>query len=301
MKRNYLIVFILSFLLISCSGDKESKGGTSGTTGSDSGAEGQTPTAGTPSHWIFSVPFQRIEKDTFTMGSPPKEADRGFGEDQVPVEISKAFEIMKYEFTQKQWFLLTKKNPSHFKSPGDCDDHDTIDGVDMCPSHPVEEVSWDDIQEYIKTLNAELGLTGCNGTPRDSSGCYRLPTEAEWEHAVRKGSETAYFFGNNTDDLEGYGWYDKNSKGRTHTVGKLSANPNGLHDVYGNVWEWVQDAWQKKLPGGKDPLVNSGSSRIVRGGSWLKSTGYLRSAYRMMEFTPSFRHYSIGFRLVRTL
>ena len=100
-----------------------------------------------------------------------------------------------------------------------------------------------------------MGLTGCNGTPKDSSGCYRLPTEAEWEHAVEKGEpRRPIFLETTTDDLEDYGWYKKNSKGRTHTVGQLSANPNGLHDVYGNVAEWVQDAWQKKLPGGKDPF-----------------------------------------------
>ena len=142
MKYNYLIIFIFSFLLISYSGSKESKNGTSASAststtasapGSDSGAEGQTPTtnltadptAENPKHWIFSVPFQRIEKGTFKMGSLPTEADRDSDENQVPVEISKAFEIMKYELTQKQWFLLKRKNPSDFKNPGDCDDHET--------------------------------------------------------------------------------------------------------------------------------------------------------------------------------
>ncbi len=386
---NYLAIFILSVSLISCTGDKGSKGGTSsdgesvtsgasssgsgdeeqgqettvsdtgdkgskggtssggesvtsGASSSGSGDEGQVPEAivsdtgdegsketssgresvtpgvsssgsgdeeqvsgtTTPDHWIFSVLFQEIEKGKFTMGSPAGESERLGGpkqddEKQVPVEITKSFEIMEKELTQKQWFLLKKENPSHFKAPGHCADHDTIEGVDMCPNHPVDSVSWDDVQGYIKELNASLGLTGCNGRPDDKSGCYRLPTEAEWEYAARGGTETAYFFGDDFDNWD-YAWYSGNSEGRTHKVGTKDANLEGLYDIYGNVWEWVQDAYNKELPGGKDPLNDSGSGRVLRGGSVSRDWWELRSAYRFAYY-PHTGYADTGFRLVRTL
>ena len=265
---HYLLVFLLSLVLISCTGNKESTGGEPG--GKGSGIPG-TPTdqaqggeGSKQEHWIFSVVFQRIEAiKSFTMGSPTGESERLGGwkqddEGQVEVEIKKPFEMMEKELTQKQWFLVKKENPSHFKEPEHCADHEVVEGVKMCPNNPVEDVSWDDVQDYIRELNASLGLTGCNGTPSSSSGCYRLPTEAEWEWAVRAGTSTAYFFGDESTNLGDYAWYGVNSGGRTHKVGTREANPNGLYDVYGNVWEWVQDAYQSSLPGGKDPLVTSG-------------------------------------------
>ena len=272
---NYLTILILVFslMLVSCTNDKESGNGNEVPSGTLGTTTGQGTGDGGQEHWIFSVPFQEIDAGSFTMGSPTGESERlgGFKQDdeeQVPVEISKSFEIMEKELTQKQWFLIKKENPSHFKEPEHCDDHEVIEGVKMCPNHPVEDVSWDDVQGYIAELNASLGLTGCNGSPQDKSGCYRLPTEAEWEKAARGGEETAYFFGDNSDDLGDYAWYWENSGGRTHKVGTREANPEGLYDVYGNVWEWVQDAYQSSLPGGRDPLVTSGRYRVFRGGSW---------------------------------
>ena len=303
---NYLtiLILVLSLMLVSCSDDKESgnrngvQSGTPGTTGNEAGDEGQD-------HWIFSVVFQRIKAGSFTMGGPTGESERLGGleqddEKQVPVEISKPFEIMEKEVTQKQWFYVKKENPSHFKTSGDCDDHETVEGVEMCPNHPVEDVSWDDAQDYIAKLNDSLGSTGCNGTPQDSSGCYRLPTEAEWEWAVRAETKTAYFFGDDSSDLEDYAWYWENSGGRTHKVGMKSSNPNGLYDVYGNVWEWVQDGYSRELPGGRDPLNTSGSLRVLRGGSWSSVAWLLRSASRSRGY-PLYDYSDFGFRLVRTL
>ena len=310
---NYLAILILSLMLISCTGDKESSGGASSSGESDapdngSGNEGQGPEVTVSDHWILSVTFVRIEAGEFTMGSPTGESERLGGikqadEKQVPVEISKPFEMMEKELTQKQWFLVKKENPSHFKEPEHCDDHEVVEGVKMCPNNPVDSVSWDDVQGYIRELNNSLGLNGCNGTPQDSSGCYRLPTEAEWEYAVRGGRDTtytAYFFGDDSGDLEDYGWYWKNSGGRTHKVGTRSSSPNGLYDVYGNVWEWVQDAYSSVLPGGRDPLNESGSERVLRGGSWDYDAWHLRSANRYWSY-PNYGYYDFGCRLVRTL
>ena len=124
-------------------------------------------------------------------------------------------------------------NPSKFKSEKYCkDEHVVINGTELCPNNPVERVSWNDIQEFISKLNQG----------RDSN-VYRLPTEAEWEYATRGGSSSAYSFGNDAGQLSEHGWYDENSGGQTHAVGSLAANSYGLHDIHGNVWEWVQDIY----------------------------------------------------------
>ena len=149
--------------------------------------------------------FRRIPKGEFVMGSPLGERGRYKNEAQKPVEISKAFEIMETEVTQKQWFQVTGKNPSAFKRSGDCDNWDRVNV--MCPDNPVERVSWDEVQGFIKTLNDSMGLRGCKGSPKDPSGCYRLPTEAEWEWAVRAETKTAYFFGNDRSKLVRYAIY----------------------------------------------------------------------------------------------
>ena len=252
---------------------------------------------------VFS--FRRIPKGEFEMGSPLGEKGRYENEAQKPVEISKAFEIMETEVTQKQWFQVTRENPSRFKRSGDCDNWDRDNK--MCPDNPVERVTWNDVQRFIKILNDSMGVRGCKGSPKDPRGCYRLPTEAEWEWAVRAETKTAYFFGNNPAKLWRYAIYKRNSRERTHKVkGDRSPNRWGLYDVYGNVWEWVQDGYRRELPGGRDPLVTSGSYRVVRGGSWYHYARYLRSANRYKDYPDYrnlryFKNYNIGFRLVRTL
>ncbi|MDE0092120.1 MAG: formylglycine-generating enzyme family protein, partial [Oligoflexia bacterium] len=175
----------------------------------------------------------------------------------------------------------------------------------MCPDNPVEQESWYDVKDYIRQLNVLSGLKGCERKtsrfPLHKRGCYRLPTEAEWEYAVRAGSETAYFFGDDPSQLERYAIYYEQSEGRTHRVkGNRLPNRNGLYDVYGNVWEWVEDAWKKELPGGKDPLVAFGYDRVLRGGSWFNFVLHLRSFIRFSR-PPDSGYNNIGFRLVRTL
>ncbi len=237
----------------------------------------------------------------FKMGSPGNEKDRDDDEDQVAVSISKDYEIMTKEVTQRQWFEVTGKNPSRFKTEDDCDNHMRIGDVEMCLDNPLERVTWNEIDElFVKKLNIAKGLTGCDGTPKSQRGCLRLPTEAEWENAARCGTTTAYSFGNDPAVLASYGIYRSNSGRKTHKVGSLRANPCDLYDVHGNVWEWVQDRYKRKLLGRTDPLQTSGLHRVIRGGGWYYGAKYLRSADRNYD-SPDSRYSNIGFRLVRTL
>ncbi len=157
------------------------------------------------------------------------------GEKPVHRVELESFAIGKYPVTQKQWQAVMGNNPSYF------------DAVDDCP---VEQVSWDDAQEFIKKLNA---LTGQE---------YRLPTEAEWEYACRAGSTGRWCFGDDKSLLEQYAFIGKNSDGTTHPVGKKKANAFGLHDMHGNVWEWVQDRWHDNYEGAP-----------ADGGEWVKGGG----------------------------
>ena len=175
----------------------------------------------------------KIPAGTFTMGSPANEKDRSDDEKQHQVTISKDFYLGKYEVTQAQWTAVMGNNPSNFK------------GENL----PVETVSWEDAQEFIKKLNAK------------GEGIYRLPTEAEWEYAARGGTTGAYY--GNVNDI---GWFTDNSGGKTHPVGQKQANGFGLYDTSGNVWEWCSD-WYGEYPSGSltDPTgATSGSIRVNR-------------------------------------
>ena len=158
------------------------------------------------------------------------------------VRISRGFWLGKHEVTQSEWQAITGTNPSYFSGCGKC---------------PVESVSWNDVQNYIRKLNARAGR-----------GRYRLPTEAEWEYAARAGTSGDRYQSN----LDGIAWYSGNRGKRTQPVGRKAPNGFGLHDMLGNVWEWVQD-WYSDYPGGLvvDPRgPGSGSDRVSRGGSWLR-------------------------------
>ena len=134
----------------------------------------------------------------------------------------------KYPVTQKQWKKVMGNNPSNFK------------GEDR----PVESVSWEDVQEFVKKLNEK------EGTDK-----YRLPSEAEWEYACRAGTQTRYSFGDDESKLNEYAWYDKNSGSETHPVGQKKPNSWDLYDMHGNVWEWVQDRWHDKYKGAPSMVV----------------------------------------------
>jgi formylglycine-generating enzyme required for sulfatase activity len=169
---------------------------------------------------------------------------------------------------------------------------------------PVEQVSWNDAQEFIKKLNE-----------RNDVYTYRLPTEAEWEYACRAGTTTEFAFGDslsseqaNYDGRYPYGHSPKGKfLGRTVVAGSYQPNAWGLYDMHGNVEEWCQDWYTQdyysQSPSADPTGPTMGSplfSRIVRGGSWENFARQSRSAYRNW-FAPDHRSYQVGFRLVRTL
>jgi formylglycine-generating enzyme required for sulfatase activity len=231
--------------------------------------------------------FVRINGGTFLMGSPASEVGRDDDEGpQQRVTVS-GFYMSKYEVTQKEWTAVMGSNPSRFK--GD--------------NLPVEQVSWYDAIEYCNKRSVKEGLTpaytrnGNNVTWNRGANGYRLPTEAEWEYACRAGTTTAYSTGGSI--TTGQANYDRNI-GKTTNVGSYSANPWGLYDMHGNVWEWCWD-WYGYYSGGAqtDPVgASSSPGRLSRGGSWGNTAQYVRSADRS-SFTPSFRVSGLGFRLVR--
>jgi len=189
------------------------------------------------------------------------------------------FYLGKTEVTQKQWEDIVGDNPSKFK----CDD---------CP---VERVSWQDVQDFIKKLNKKTGMH------------YRLPTEAEWEYAARSGGEKEQWAGTNDEEIIGeYAWCSPTASDRTHEVAGKAPNGVGLYDMMGNVWEWCSDIYDSEYyeySPSKDPWARrhiEGSNRVIRGGGWRSNAKCLRTTDRN-KFDPISNKFSdIGFRLART-
>jgi formylglycine-generating enzyme required for sulfatase activity len=226
-----------------------------------------------------------ISKGTFMMGSPESEQGRNVIENQHEVTISKDYYLGVYEVTQAQYEKVMGKNPSHFQG--------AIVGNENADL-PVEKVSWDDAVEFCKKLS-ELPEEKKAGRE------YRLPTEAEWEYACRAGSKTVFSFDDEEGLLPEYGWFDRNSSNRTHTVGLLEPNAWGLYDMHGNVWEFCSDRYGDYPKGAvSDPSGPSGpkegSGRVFRGGSWGLGAARCRSAFRDWD-APSIRGSFLGFRV----
>jgi len=232
--------------------------------------------------------FVYIEPGTFMMGSPENEPGRDSDENQHRVTLTKGFYMQTTEVTQGQWKKIMGNNPSDFKECGD--------------NCPVEKVSWEYAQEFIKKLSRKEGKE------------YRLPTEAEWEYAARAGTQTVYHWGNQADCSRMMFENDPGSseikcvdyvKGRgltpdsTAPVKSYPANPWGLYDMHGNVWEWCQYRYGAyPADAVTDPAgPSSGSDRVNRGGGWDGGADYCRSDNRDGN-DPGGRYYDLGFRVL---
>lgn len=183
------------------------------------------------------------------------------------------FYMGMYEVTQRQWFQVMGTRPSSFRNCDDC---------------PVENVSYKDVQEFLRKLN------------RTTGGKYRLPTEAEWEYAARSGGKKEMWAVSGGDALENHAWYKGNAGGKPHPVGQKGMNGLGLYDMCGNVQEWVNDYYTTDYYGvspENNPKGPSGSQyRAARGGSFLNSPWGIRASIRY-RFTPDDRGREFGFRL----
>ncbi len=228
---------------------------------------------------INDIEFVLINKGEFMIGSLDDEIDRSdYESPSHKVMIKNSFYLGRYPVTQKQWIAVMGNNPSRFK--GD--------------NLPVESVSWDDIQEFIKKINKV-----------ENTEKYRLPSEAEWEYACRAGKTTRYYFGDNESELGDYAWYYNNSGPNTHPVGQKKPNPWGLYDMHGNVWEWVQDRWHSDYNGAPSDSKawedTNNYRRVVRGGGWYNGHARnCRSAARTGYNSDNCKSY-VGFRLLREL
>jgi formylglycine-generating enzyme required for sulfatase activity len=207
------------------------------------------------------------------------------------VTLTNAFYLGRYEVTQAQWQARMGSNPSYWQSPS------SDVSAAQVPSRPVEQVSWN----QIAGAGGFMAQTGM-----------RLPTEAEWEYAYRAGTTTAfhgftgYPNGTNNDSLVGsIAWWGNccggNSGGYTHPVGQKLSNGFGLHDMAGNVWEWVNDWYGSYSAGAQtDPTgPATGSSRVFRGGSWGDGTYFLRASFRTYD-SPGFSNGNVGCRAARS-
>ncbi|MBR0025280.1 MAG: formylglycine-generating enzyme family protein [Muribaculaceae bacterium] len=237
--------------------------------------------SGNQSFTVGGVSFTMIavQGGTFTMGATGEQGSDAYDDEKPAHKVTvSSFSIGQTEVTQELWQAVMGGNPSEFKGA----------------KRPVENVSWDDCQEFIRKLNAKTGKS------------FRLPTEAEWEYAARGGSRSQgykYSGGNSVGDVA---WYDVNSydKGKsspdygTHNVATKRANELGLYDMSGNVWEWCSDWYGSYSSSSQtNPTGPSwGSNRVCRGGSWGRDAWSCRLAYRVRS-SPDLRLDNLGLRL----
>jgi formylglycine-generating enzyme required for sulfatase activity len=232
------------------------------------------PGPGLPSVKSWRDPTTGMEFVWVPGGCYQMGANSGVSDEKPVHEVCvDGFWLGKYEVTQAEWQRVMGSNPSRFK--GD--------------RNPVEQVSWNDAQEFIKRLNAK------------GNGTFRLPTEAEWEYAARSGGKDEKYAGGN--DVDRVAWYNGNSGNKTHPVGTKAPNGLGLYDMSGNVWEWCQDVYNENAysqHARQNPIYSGGGVRRVdRGGGWGGYAWNVRAADRRGN-SQGDRLDFLGFRLLRT-
>ena len=214
-----------------------------------------------------------VEGGTFKMGATSEQKSEAYL-DEIPAHkvILSSFSIGRYEVTQEEWQAVMGSNPSYFKGS----------------RKPVENVSWDDCQEFIRKLNTMTGKQ------------FRLPTEAEWEFASRGGIKSQGYKYSGSNNLNSVAWYDDNSGNTTHDVGQKSPNELGIYDMSGNVWEWCSDWYGNYSSSSQtNPTGDySGPFRVYRGGSWNDDARLCRVSFRGRS-TPGYRSIILGFRLAQ--
>ena len=217
-----------------------------------------------------SFTMVQVPGGTFTMGGTSEQGSDAYGEEKRTHKVTlSSYYIGQTEVTQELWQAVMGNNPSFFKGN----------------KRPVEQVSWDDCQTFLRKLNSMTGQT------------FRLPTEAEWEYAARGGkSEGTKYSGSNF--IEDTAWYGDNSGNQTHDVATKRANSLGIYDMSGNVDEWCND-WLGKYNKGSQTNPqgpSKGSSRVLRGGSWKYSAGGCRVSFRNFR-SPDGSYNNLGLRL----
>ena len=231
-----------------------------------------TPEPERSHHNLPEIEMVYVSGGTFTMGATSEDYDAWDYEKPAHSVTLDGYYIGKYEVTKELWEAVMGSNTSRFK--GD--------------NLPVRDVSWNDVQEFLRKLNAMTGKR------------YRLPTEAEWEFAARGGNSSRGYKYSGSNSLGSVAWYSDNSgRGtRPHAVGTKSPNELGIYDMSGNVWEWCQDWWgiysssSQRNPKGP----NNGSDRVLRGGSWIGHAGDCRVLARHSS-PPDYSLIDYGFRL----
>jgi formylglycine-generating enzyme len=214
-----------------------------------------------------------VKSGTFTMGGQDHADDGGpqggADADECPHTVTVLdFYIGKYEVTQADWIAIMGENPSSFRA---------------CRQCPVEQVSWDDVQIFIKKLNIKFDAT------------YRLPTEAEWEFAARGGIESQGYRYAGSNELKEVAWYRKNSGNKPHPVGRLKPNELEIYDMSGNIWEWCSVV---KTPYPCNPDGMKFNSKVLRGGTWSHTAQSIRTKDRNARASYQ-RLPTLGFRLAK--
>lgn len=272
-KRSLFYSLLLFFIIAACKNDNSSHGiiGSANVT--------------------YEIDFVLVPGGEFQMGNKLGKRD------EKPVHLVKvdSFYISKYEVTNGQYckFLNSIDKYDHNDIPyielddKDCKIQYSRKGFYSkagYTNHPVIEVTWYGARAYAKWKGG------------------RLPTEAEWEFAARGGNQSEDFKYSGSDNPEKVAWYDENSKGRTHMVGKKASNELGLYDMSGNVWEWCQDYYKgnyyKVSPQENPKGPEWSTAKVARGGSWGYNEDYLSSTFRQMH-SPNAGNFNLGFRVVK--